>query len=100
MEIAKTVEGGCTNLVLSGRLDTLTSGELAEELDKLFAGSICDLVFDFSALDYVSSAGLRVLLMAQKKCSAAGKTMKIVGANENIKEIFEITGFSSFMTVE
>ena len=100
MEITKTVDAGITNLVLSGRLDTLTSSELAKELEEVFAASVESLVFDFAALDYVSSAGLRVLLSAQKKVSAQGAAMKIVGANENIKEIFEITGFSTFLTIE
>lgn len=100
MDITKTVDGGITSLTLSGRLDTLTSGELAKELDDLFAVGVEKLIFDFAALDYVSSAGLRVLLSAQKKISAAGAMMKITGANENVKEIFEITGFSSIMMVE
>jgi anti-sigma B factor antagonist len=100
MDITKTVDGGITSLTLSGRLDTLTSGELAKELDDLFAVSVEKLIFDFAALDYVSSAGLRVLLSAQKKISAAGAMMKIIGANDNVKEIFEITGFSSIMMVE
>lgn len=100
MDITRTMDSGIVNISLSGRLDTLTSGELAKELDDLFAVNVPDIVFNFEKLDYVSSAGLRVLLSAQKKVSAAGVTMKITGANDNIKEIFEITGFSSFMTIE
>lgn len=100
MEITKTVDAGNTSLALSGRLDTLTSSELAKELEDVFAANVENLVFDFAALDYVSSAGLRVLLSAQKKVSSSGAMMKIVGANENIKEIFEITGFSTILTIE
>jgi len=100
VDIIKTMDSGIVTLTLSGRLDTLTSGELAKELDELFADNVPNIVFNFEQLDYVSSAGLRVLLSAQKKVSSAGATMKITGANDNIKEIFEITGFSSFMTIE
>jgi anti-sigma B factor antagonist len=100
MDITKKVDGDVTKLTVSGRLDTLTSNELAKQLDDLFAVKVENLVFDFEGLDYVSSAGLRVLLSAQKKISAAGSQMKITGCNENVKEIFDITGFSSFMTIE
>lgn len=100
MEIIKTVDGGTTCLAVSGRLDTLTSGDLSKELDGVFAGNVGDIIFDFAALDYVSSAGLRVLLSTQKKVSEAGAEMKITGANEDIKEILDITGFTSFMNCE
>jgi anti-sigma B factor antagonist len=100
MEIKKTVEATTVKLSLSGRLDTITSGLLNDELETIFfqkeAG---DLLFDFSQLDYISSSGLRVLLTAQKKVNSLGTKMKIVGANDTIKEVFEATGFTEIMDV-
>lgn len=79
-------------------LDTETAPELEAFLDSGLTG-IGDLTFDFEALEYVSSAGLRVILKAQKMMNAVGK-MKIIHANESVMEIFEITGFTSIMTIE
>jgi anti-sigma B factor antagonist len=94
MMIHKTQTGSTITLALSGKLDSVTQSELAQELETVFAASITGLVFDLLALDYISSAGLRVLLLAQKKINSLGATMKIVGANESVKEIFRITGFA------
>ena len=93
MQINKNQEG--TKLVLApvGRVDTITSPELeaAVVLD-----GVEELVFDLSQVDYISSAGLRVLLSSQKKM--AGKSMKIVNAKPAVKEVFDITGFSDIFT--
>ena len=88
-----------TALVLKviGRLDTTTAPELESELNKSLEG-ITDLTFDFSELEYISSAGLRVLLIAIKKMNAQG-TLVIKGANELVKEVFEVTGFLDLMNV-
>jgi anti-sigma B factor antagonist len=100
MNITKTVNENTVTLALSGRLDTITQAELASELDKVFEQGKVNLVFDFSTLDYISSAGLRVMLTAQKRVNALGTTLKIVGTKTEVKEIFEITGFAGIMDLE
>lgn len=100
MNITKTVAENTVTLTLVGRLDTVTSTLLSTELDIVFAGSSPNLVFELSGLDYISSAGLRVFLTAQKKVKASGNEMKITGANESVKEIFEVTGFAGIMNIE
>jgi anti-sigma B factor antagonist len=100
MTITKTSNGDTVTLALSGRLDTITQAELAGELDKVFEVGKVNLLFDFSALDYISSAGLRVMLSAQKRVNALGAAMKITGAKPEVKEIFEVTGFTGIMTLE
>jgi len=99
MQITKNSSGNTVTLVLQGRLDTVTSTQLATELSAVFAGGVANLVFDFAALEYISSAGLRVVLTAQKKINAMGTEMQIVGANETVKEIFDITGFSGIISI-
>ena len=97
MEIKKNIEGNIVTLQLKGRLDTITSSQLEEELEDVFNEEKVELIFDFSALDYISSSGLRVLLSAQKKINAMETKMKIIGANEVVKEIFDATGFTKIM---
>ena len=93
MQINKDQEGNKLTLAPIGRVDTITSPELeaAVVLD-----GIDELVFDLAQVDYISSAGLRVLLSSQKKM--AGKSMKIVNAKPAVKEVFDITGFSDIFT--
>lgn len=100
MNITKAVVDNTVTLDLVGRLDTVTSNLLSTELDIVFAGGSPDLIFNLKGLDYISSAGLRVFLTAQKKVKALGKEMKIVGASESVKEIFEVTGFAGIMNIE
>ena len=93
MTITKERNGDALTAALSGRLDTTTSPELDEALyDAL--DEIRDLTLDFTELNYISSAGLRVLLRFQRKMKACSGRMKITGANQSILEVFEITGFS------
>ena len=100
MTINKAVDGSALTISLSGRLDTTTAPELEEELKSALEG-IESLTFDFKELAYISSAGLRVLLSAQKTMNKqSGGSMKILNANEEIKEIFEVTGFSDILTIE
>ena len=82
-------------IALEGRLDTTTAPELEAALSNALQG-VQELTFDFEKLDYISSAGLRVLLGAQKVMHR----MKVVHANEIIMEIFEVTGFTDFLTIE
>ena len=98
MTIEKKLEGSTLTLALEGRLDTTTSPDLEEALAASLDG-VTALVFDFARLDYLSSAGLRVLLSAQKRMNRQG-SMKLVRVNDAVKEVFEITGFSDFRTVE
>ena len=85
-------------IALTGRLDTISSPELEAIISNELDGVI-DLTLDLKGLDYISSAGLRVLLRAQKKMAAVG-TMKLIGVSPMIMEIFEITGFSEILTIE
>ncbi len=98
MTINKIKNDSSLTIAVEGRLETTTAPELEivvkEELDGINA-----LVFDFSKLDYISSAGLRVLLSAQKIMNNQG-TMKVLGANEIVTEVFDITGFSDILTLE
>ena len=93
-------EEGSNELIVkvSGRLDSANSPELEGLVSQSLEG-VESLSFDFSELDYISSAGLRVLLYAQKVMNNQGK-MVITGANDVVKEIFEVTGFSDILTVE
>ena len=98
MKIDKKLEGSTLTLALEGRLDTTTAPELEQviraELDKADA-----LVLDFGKLEYISSAGLRVLLSAHK-AMAKKSGMKVTHVNEMVMEVFEVTGFSDILTVE
>ena len=98
MTIHKIKNEKMLTIALEGRLDTLTAPELEAVLNDALAG-VEELTFDFEKLDYISSAGLRVLLAAQKTMNRQG-TMKVIHANEMILEIFEVTGFSDILTVE
>ena len=83
---------------MEGRLDTMTAPELEAELNQSMNGAD-SLVFDFSKLDYISSAGLRVLLSAHKAMIAKGG-MTITNVNEVVQEVFEVTGFADILTIE
>ncbi len=97
MTIEKTTNGNELTVTLTGRLDTATAPQLEAELKDL--SSVEKLVLDFAALEYLSSAGLRVLLAAQKVMNKQGK-MIIRNVNETIAEIFEVTGFVDILTIE
>ncbi|MBR5543372.1 MAG: STAS domain-containing protein [Oscillospiraceae bacterium] len=98
MTIEKKINGAAVTLVVSGRLDTQTAPELENELDSALSG-LKELTFDFANLEYVSSAGLRVILKAQKAMNAQG-SMKLTGVNDSIMEVFDITGFLDILTIE
>jgi anti-sigma B factor antagonist len=98
MTIEKTKNGSALLIALSGRLDTMTAPDLEAELKDGLEG-IEELTFDLDKLDYISSAGLRVLLSAQKTMNRQG-SMKVQHPNEVIAEIFEVTGFTDILTIE
>ena len=98
MNIIKNKENTTMTIAVEGRLETTTAPEL-EAVVKSELEGVTDLTFDFANLEYISSAGLRVILTAQKTMNKQG-SMKITGANEIVREIFDITGFSSIMNLE
>ena len=98
MKINKKTDGTVLSIALEGRLDTTTAPDLEKELADSLDG-VTALALDFSKLDYISSAGLRVLLSAQKKMLNRG-SMKISNVNEIVREVFDVTGFSDILTIE
>lgn len=98
MTIQKTKEGSALTLVIGGRLDTTTAPGLEAELRQSIDG-VDSLVLDFASLEYVSSAGLRVLLSAQKVMNRQG-SMVIKNVNEDVMDVFEVTGFVDILTIE
>ena len=98
MTITKELNGTNLTIALEGRLDTMTAPELEAELNQSL-GNAESLTLDFSKLEYISSAGLRVLLSAHKIMSAKGG-MKVTNVNEIVREVFEVTGFADILTIE
>ena len=98
MKINKTMNGTELVIALEGRLDTTTAPELEAELKDSMAGANA-LTLDFGKLDYISSAGLRVLLSAHKAMSGKGG-MKVTNVNEIVGEVFDVTGFADILTIE
>ena len=98
MNIIKTSEGTKLTFAIEGRLDTTTAPQLEEEVKGSLTG-VTELVLDFSKLEYLSSAGLRVILAAQKVMNKQGR-MVIRHVNETILEVFEVTGFCDILTIE
>lgn len=97
MTLNKNLDGKTLTIEIIGRLDTSTAPVLEEEISKSI-GEINKLVLDFAQLEYISSAGLRVLLKSQKTMSKQGR-MVVANASETIKEVFELTGFMDILTL-
>ena len=97
MTITKTQNGTALTVALEGRLDTTTAPELEKELKTALDG-VTELTMDFEKLEYISSAGLRVLLSTQKIMNKQGE-MKIANVNETVMDVFEVTGFSDILTI-
>ena len=98
LNIDKKAEASTLTVSLSGRLDTVTAPELEKELKGALDG-VTELVMDMEKLEYISSAGLRVLLSAQKIMGKQG-AMKVTHVSEAIMEIFDVTGFADILTIE
>ena len=98
LNIRRNAENGKALFALEGRLDTVTAPDLEQALKDTLEG-VTELTLDMEKLEYISSAGLRVLLAAQKKMNKQGK-MKLIRVGETILEIFEVTGFNEILTVE
>ena len=97
MTINKTKNGTILTVAAEGRIDTTTAPEFENEVKTALDG-VNELILDFTKLNYISSAGLRVLLSLQKTMNTQG-TMKITGVNETVSDIFEVTGFSEILTI-
>ena len=98
MKITKNQDGSALVVALEGRLDTTTAPDLEKELKTSLDG-VTDLTLDLTDLDYISSAGLRVLLSAHKTMMKQGQ-MKVTNASEIVKEVFDVTGFSDILNIE
>ena len=98
LNINKKIKNNEADFALEGRLDTVTAPELEQEMKASLDG-VTELRLDFEKLEYISSAGLRVLLSAQKQMNQQG-TMTLYHVNQTIMEIFEVTGFSDILTIE
>ncbi len=98
MKITKTQNGTSLTIALEGRLDTTTAPELEKELKDSLTGAN-ELTLDFAKLEYISSAGLRVLLSAHKVMSGKGGMM-VTHVNEIVAEVFDVTGFADILTIE
>lgn len=99
LNIQKTIENDKAVLTLNGRLDTNTAPELEKELRAAFPG-LTELTLDFAGLEYISSAGLRVLLEAHMNMTLNGGQMRVIHVDRAIMDVFDITGFSGVLTIE
>lgn len=100
MEIIKKIENGVCDLSLVGRLDTTTAPDLENEIKNTLTEDIKELNVNLEQLDYISSAGLRVLLFAQKTVNSLEGKMFVKNVKPEIMEVFEITGFTDILTIE
>ncbi|MBQ3463094.1 MAG: STAS domain-containing protein [Clostridia bacterium] len=98
MNIVKDLNGTTLTIALEGRLDTTTAPAANKELETL--GNVENLIWDFEKLTYISSAGIRVLLIAQKAMNRKGGRMKVINSNEDVKEVFDVTGCYEVFTIE
>ena len=97
LNVNETLENGKAILELEGRLDTVTAPDLGQRISEL-PEELNELILDFAKTEYISSAGLRVLLSAQKRMSRRGG-MRLIHVSPEIMEIFEVTGFSDILTI-
>ena len=97
MEIKKEQNGTALTIFVIGRLDAASAPELSKELTTALNG-VKDLTFDFAQLKYIASAGLRVLLVAQKRMNKQG-SMKLIHVNEAVMEVLDMTGFATLLTI-
>lgn len=98
MEIIKTLKNGILTITLDGKMDITTAPDLEKEVSNL--DGVKELIMDFEKLRYISSAGLRVLLLAHKKMIKQGGAMKVIRVNENVMEVMTAMGFADILTVE
>ena len=99
MEVKFNKQDSTLTVVISGNIDTVTAPELDVQLQENIPG-IKDLVLDFAAVDYISSAGLRVILMANQQMEDVDGNMTVKNVNEDVRDVFEMTGFDSLLNLE
>ncbi len=99
MNISSRSKGDVTIVAFAGSLDSNTSPASQQAIDEILAGGAKKMVADFTALDYISSAGLRVLLGTAKKLTTAGGALHLFGLNDSVREVFQISGFSTILSV-
>ena len=99
MNITTDAAESVTVVRFQGNLDTNTAPEAQDHFDELAAGGVSKILVDFENLDYISSAGLRVLLATAKKLRGAGGNLRLCSLNETVAEVFEISGFSTIFAV-
>ena len=99
MEVKFNKQDSTLNVAISGNIDTVTAPELDSLLQEKISG-IKDLVLDFAAVDYISSAGLRVILMANQQMEDVDGNMTVTNVNEDVRDVFEMTGFDSLLNLE
>ena len=99
MEVKFNKKDSNLTVVISGNIDTVTAPELDAKLQENIAG-VKDLVLDFAAVDYISSAGLRVILMINQLMEDVDGNMTVKNVNEDVRDVFEMTGFDSLLNLE
>ena len=99
MDITTRTRNDVTVVAFAGNLDSNTSPQAQQALDGILAGGGRKMVVDFTALDYISSAGLRVLLGTAKRLGGAGGALRLFGLNETVREVFDISGFATILAV-
>ena len=99
MQISTRTRDEVTIVAIAGSLDSITSAEAQQALDAILAGGARKIAIDFTALDYISSAGLRVMLGVAKQLRASGGALRTFGLNDSVREVFDISGFSAILSV-
>ncbi len=99
MEITTRSQDSVTIVAVHGNMDSNTSPQAQQALDEILAGGGRKIALDFTALDYISSAGLRVLLGTAKRLNGSGGALRLFGLNPSVREVFDISGFSTILTV-
>lgn len=100
MQIKTEINNSKLFISLSGRLDTITSPQLEEEINSISLDKIVIIILDVKELEYISSAGLRLVLKVYKKMTAQGGQLKLINVNDMIMDIFDMTGMSDFLDIE
>ncbi|WP_293971563.1 STAS domain-containing protein [uncultured Ruminococcus sp.] len=100
MQIKTEINNSKLFISLSGRLDTITSPQLEDEINSISLDKIEIIILDVKELEYISSAGLRLVLKVYKKMTAQGGQLKLINVNDMIMDIFDMTGMSDFLDIE
>lgn len=99
MKITKIFKDGALTVEIDGRIDTMAAPELERELKYSVTGDVQTLVFDFAKVEYLTSAGIRVIMAAEKVMARQGR-MKLINVNDEINEIFDMTGLIDLLVIE